>query len=658
MELEQLLFGESISAPKADRSHVKTYETMASSISSSSKDSDELSHVSESFTMIDMSVPKTVSAEKKLAWLRSQIVVGDGEFKSPYGLRRVTYADHTASGRCLHYIENYIVNNVLPFYGNTHTCDSFVGDRTTKMVHEAAKYVKKCLGGKQDDALVFCGSGTTAAIKRLQEVMGITSPSIMRERVLKTLRSEERWVVFVGPYEHHSNLLSWRQSLAEVVEIGLDENGLIDMKALRQQLESYKYTNRPLLGSFSACSNVTGIYTNTRALAKILHQHGAFVCFDFAASGPYVEIDMRSGEIDGYDAIFLSPHKFLGGPGTPGILLMSKVLYNLASSPPSTCGGGTVAFVNGFNEKDTLYVDEIEEREDAGTPPIVQKIKTALTFWVKEYIGYNVIEQMEHMYIEAALERLLPNPNIKVLGNTSAKRQAILSFLVYSTTNSSSDGMKDSRGDIEGRFYMWRETGNKRGKPLHGPFVAKLLNDLFGIQARGGCACAGPYGHSLLNVDETRSLAFRSAIHNGNNGVKPGWTRISFPYYMSIEEFEFILAALEFIATYGQRFLPLYNFNWKTGNWTFKKKALKDALAGKENNGNFGGLSLARGMQASIISNQSEAPHNNADENDEIINKYTSYLETAKRIASLLEKFPPHRRVPEDIDLNLCTFRC
>lgn len=160
-------------------------------------------------------------------------------------------------------------------------------------------------------------------------------------------------------------------------------------------------------------------------------------------------------------------------------------------------------------------MDEIEEREDAGTPPIVQKIKTALAFWVKEYIGYSVIEQMEHRYIEAALERLLPNPNIKVLGNTSAKRQAILSFLVYSTTNSSSDGTKDGR-DIEGRFYMWRETGNKRGKPLHGPFVAKLLNDLFGIQARGGCACAGPYGHSLLNVDETRSLAFRSAILSVN----------------------------------------------------------------------------------------------------------------------------------------------
>ena len=261
---------------------------------------------------------------------------------------------------------------------------------------------------------------------------------------------------------------------------------------------------------------------------------------------------MRSGEIDGYDAIFLSPHKFLGGPGTPGILLMSKILYRLGSSPPSTCGGGTVSFVNGFSEKvnhlilrervsfsvniarcrdffffyqnfivcyheiqDTLYADDIEEREDAGTPPIIQKIRTALTFWVKEYIGYNVIEQLEHKYTEAALQRLLPNQNIRILGNTTEKRQAILSFLVYSTTNSSSDG----REETEGRFYMWRETGNKRGKPLDGPFVAKLLNDLFGIQARGGCACAGPYGHSLLNVDQTRSLAFRSAIQNVNINI-------------------------------------------------------------------------------------------------------------------------------------------
>jgi selenocysteine lyase/cysteine desulfurase len=172
---------------------------------------------------------------------------------------------------------------MLLYIGNTHTCESYVGNKTTKMVHEATKYIKKCLGGGEDDALVLCGSGATAAIKRLQEVMGIAVPSILREKMLRCLSEEERWVVFVGPYEHHSNLLSWRQSLAEVVEIGLDDKGLLDMEDLKLQLEAYKDTNRPLLGSFSACSNVTGIYSDTRAIAKLLHQYNAFACFDFAA---------------------------------------------------------------------------------------------------------------------------------------------------------------------------------------------------------------------------------------------------------------------------------------------------------------------------------------------------------------------------------------
>ncbi|XP_047257398.1 cysteine desulfurase SufS isoform X2 [Capsicum annuum] len=283
------------------------------------------------------------------------LIVGENaDFDTPFGKRRLTYADHTASGRGLHYIENYIINNVLPFYGNSHTSDSHVGYQTTKLVHEAAAYVKKCVGGGDEDAIIFCGSGSTAAIKRLQEVMAISVPSILRDKILtKCFRNEtkERWVVFVGPYEHHSNILSWRQSLAEVVEIGLDENGLVDMESLRDQLEFYKTTNRPMLGSFSACSNVTGTYSDTRAIARLLHKNGAFACFDFAASAPYAKIEMRSGEIDGYDAVFISPHKFLGGPGTPGILVMNKALYRLRTSPPSTCGGGTVDFVNPYNEK-------------------------------------------------------------------------------------------------------------------------------------------------------------------------------------------------------------------------------------------------------------------------------------------------------------------
>ncbi|XVE86549.1 hypothetical protein DITRI_Ditri18aG0042100 [Diplodiscus trichospermus] len=660
MELAQPMFRETTEAPKLMPAN--DGKTSAESTSNSHVSS-KLCHGSESFRTLEMGVPKVDSIEKKLYWLHSQILGGDAEFDSPFGTRILTYADHTASGRCLHYIEKFIITNVLPFYGNTHTCDSYVGRRTTKMVHEASNYIKRCLGGGEDDAIIFCGSGTTAAIKRLQEVMGITVPSILKEGVINCIGNEKRWVVFTGPYEHHSNLLSWRQSLAEVVEIRLDENGLIDIEALRQQLELYKYANRPLLASFSACSNVTGIQTDTREIAKLVHEYGGFVCFDFAASGPYVEIEMRSGEIDGYDAIFLSPHKFLGGPGSPGILLMSKALYQLGSSPPSTCGGGTVDYVNGYNEKDTLYVGDIEERENAGTPQIIQMIRAALAFWVKEYIGYEVIAKQEKSYIQQALDRLLPNKYIRVLGNTSTQthRQAILSFLIYSTTNSSPASINKQGNNVDDEeaeeekgmgmgIFMWGETGNKRDKPLHGPFVATLLNDLFGIQARGGCACAGPYGHTLLDIDQTHSLALREAIKKGYVGAKPGWTRVSFPYYMSNEEFEYILAALEFVAIYGQRFLPLYHLNLRTGSWIFKNKAPKD------NSHATHVLPLATAFQA--ISLNRERDKIDAQNNDaSIVLKYASHLKSAKRIAALLPKFPSQRRFPQDFDIDLLPFR-
>ncbi|KAI3903628.1 hypothetical protein MKW98_032282 [Papaver atlanticum] len=591
--------------------------------------------------------------EKKLRWLRSQVIGDNLEFETPFGKRRLLYADHTASGRPLHYIENYIIQNVLPFYGNTHTSDSYVGQKTSKMVKEATEYVKKSLGGSLDDALLFCGSGTTAAIKRLQEVMGIWVPSVLRDRIIQNqiLKNEERWIVFVGPYEHHSNILSWRQSIAEVIEIGLDDDGLVDMKSLRFQLEKFKPENRPMLGSFSACSNVTGIIVDTRAITCLLHNYGAFACFDFAASASYVDIDMRSGNIDGYDAIFLSPHKFLGGPGTPGILMMNKALYELRSSPPSTCGGGTVTYVNDFNAKDTIYYDDIEEREDAGTAPIIQKIRTSLSFWVKEYVGYSLIENKEQFYIEKALERLLPNPNIWVLGNTRVKRLAILSFLVFPETTSSTSSFVDER---KISLFMSRESG----KPLHGPFAAKLLNDLFGIQARGGCACAAPYGNHLLGVDENLSLSFRATIQKGYLGVKPGWTRISFPYYMSKEEFDFILSALEFISIYGNRFLPLYSFNWKTGEWTFRRKSVKDSLM-RDNQKNLVQL-------IDKLSLTSMKPNDNCirkfddahkSKNDLLgTESFTMYLNDAKSIADSLLNFCRERKVPVDINANLAYF--
>ncbi|XWS41344.1 hypothetical protein CRYUN_Cryun17cG0073200 [Craigia yunnanensis] len=504
MELEQPMFRETTEAPKlkpANDSKTSIRDRNSSSGSTSSFHvSSELCHGSKSFRTVEKGEPKVDSAEKNLSWLRSQIIGGDAEFDSPFGTRKLTYADHTASGRCLHYIENFIVTNVLPFYG------------------------------------------TTAAIKRLQEVMGISVPSFLRDRVINCLTNEKRWLVFIGRYERHSNLLSWRQSLAEVVEIGLDENDFIDIEALRQQLELYKYANMPLLGSFSACSNVTGIQSDTREIAKLLHGYGGFVCFDFAASGPYVEIDMRSGETDEYDAIFLSPHKFLGGPGSPGFLLMNKALYQLGSSPPSTCGSGTVNYVNGFNEK------EIQAPRARDNP--------------------------------CCLSSSTPHPTLLLAPNK---------------------------------------------------------------EARGGCACVGPYGHSLLDIDQTRTLAFREATKKGYVGAKPEWTRVSFPYYMSNEEFEYILVALEFVAIYAQRFLPLYHFNLRTGNWTFKKKALKD-LVGKENSHSIHVLPLARAFQAiSMDHDRIDTEKNDAS----IILKYASYLKSAERNAAPLPKFPSQRRFHE-----------
>ncbi|XP_022010930.1 probable cysteine desulfurase [Helianthus annuus] len=501
-----------------------------------------------------------------------------------------------------------------------------------KMLHEATEFVKKCLGGTQHDALLFCGSGTTAAIKRLQEVLGIAVPSILKEKILNTcIGNEERWVVFVGPYEHHSNLLSWRQSLAEVIEIGLDKEGMIDINDLKARLEFYQGTGRPMLGSFSACSNVTGICSDTRSLARLLHEFGAFACFDFAASGPYVEIDIRSGAIDGYDAITLSPHKFLGGRGSPGILLMNKALYQLKYAPPSTCGGGTINYVNFFDEQDTLYINDIEEREDAGTPQIIQRVKAALAFQVKEYIKCEVIAKREHDYIERALERLVKLNNVWVLGNTKVERQGILSFLVHTTTNS-----------------------NKRDKPLNGTFVAKLLNDLFGIQARGGCACAGPYGHFLLGIDQVHSLTMKDAIKKGYIGVKVGWTRVSFPYYMSNEEYEYILAAIEFVTVYGQRFLPLYHLNWNTGSWTFKTNTFQKSFL-KEKDCKLC-ASFCSTTVSQAINKLPNIQQQMIDCNTMEFDKYTFYLEVAKHIGNILPEFPPHRRLPKGIDPNSVFF--
>ncbi len=478
------------------------------------------------------------------AWVRAQLIGRDACVHTPFGERAIVYADHVASGRSLRWIETFIAERVLPLYANTHTEDSATGARTTALVHDARQILKACLGA-QRAKLLFCGSGCTAAIKRLQEILGLVVPERFRERVIASLAPDQRPLVFVGPYEHHSNEVSWRETIAEVVEIACGPDGGIDLAALRDALGAASATRRPLIGSFSAASNVTGAITDTRAVARLLHAHGALAFFDFAAAAPHAAIDLRTGRPDGYDAVFISAHKLVGGPGTPGLLVFDPAIYRLRA--PSTAGGGTVAYVSSHEH---AFVDDIEQREDAGTPGSIERIRAALAFWVKQSVGVATIERLEGAMIGAAIARLRRHPRIDLLGNLDAPRLAILSFLL--------------------------RTGD--GRTLHPRLVVRLLNDLFGIQARGGCACAGPYAHRLLGVDRARAEAFRDAVLGGFEAVKPGWTRINFSYFIDPGEFEFLQAAIEFIADHGEQFIHLYHCDWHSGAWRHPLDATQPGL--------------------------------------------------------------------------------
>ena len=342
-------------------------------------------------------------------------------------------------------------------------------------------------------------------------------------------------MVFIGPYEHHSNELPWRESIADVVVVEEDESGHPDHAHLERELK--RYAQRPLrMGSFSAASNVTGIATDTRAISRLLHEHGALSFWDFAAAAPYMDIDLSAsqpGGADGMDAVFLSPHKFIGGPGTPGVLALKKSLIH--NRVPSVPGGGTVAYVGPTEHR---YVLDPVVREEGGTPDIIGAIRAGMVFQVKEMIGVPVIRKRENDFIQRALKRWSAQPKLRILGNLQAERLSIVSFIVRH----------------EERY-------------LHHNFVVTLLNDLFGIQTRGGCSCAGPYGHRLLGIDLVNSQAYEREIMRGCEGIKPGWTRINFNYFISERVFAFLMDAVEFVAEHGWRFLPLYRFAPETGLW-------------------------------------------------------------------------------------------
>jgi selenocysteine lyase/cysteine desulfurase len=489
--------------------------------------------------------------DRLIETVRNSIIGDDHAIDGPFGLRRVTYADYTASGRSLAFIEDYIRNEVLPLYANTHTETSGTGLQTTRFREDARRIVKDAVGGGDDDVVIFCGSGATAAINKLIDCLNLRIPADLDARYGLTahIPPAQRPVVFIGPYEHHSNELPWRESIAEVVVIEEDENGRLDLEHLEREL--IRFADRPLkIGSFSAASNVTGIGTDTRGAAALLHRHGALSFWDFAAAGPYVKIEMNmhdegpEGHLVYKDAIFLSPHKFIGGPGTPGILVAKRHL--LRNRVPSCPGGGTVSYVS--QEKHT-YVQDAVRREEGGTPAIIESIRAGLVFQLKEAVGADTIRAREHELIQRAIERWSANPNIRILGNPSAWRLSIVSFVV--------------------RF---------REQYLHHNFVVAVLNDLFGIQARGGCSCAGPYGHRLLGIDLPTSRLFEEEVKRGVHGVKLGWVRINFNYFVDQEVFEYILAAVDLIANHGWRLLPQYAYDHASGTWRHRSGRREPAM--------------------------------------------------------------------------------
>lgn len=308
--------------------------------------------------------------------------------------------------------------------------------------------------------------------------------------------------------------------------------------------------------------------------------------------------------------------------------------------------------------QDTVYYDDIEEREDAGTPPIVQKVRASLAFWVKEHVGRDAVALRERAYAEAAMARLLANPSVEVLGNVAARRLPIFSFLVYppDDDDGAAVAVAVAHDDADADDASSASPAPRRRLPLHGRFVAKLLNDLFGIQARGGCACAGPYGHALLGVGEGLSLRIRDAIVRGYHGVKPGWTRVSFAYYLSRDEFRFVLAAIDFVAKHGHRFLPLYSFDWATGNWAFRRRTFKHHVMREE-------LLRERDTSTDDSDDDDDQQHftkkKTAAAEYQQQDKFQSYLDTATKIALSL---PDTYRelvasVPNGLDPDIILFR-
>lgn len=459
---------------------------------------------------------------------RDNIIGIDQTFPTPQGEKKMLYADWIASGRLYAPIEKLMQEKIAPFCANTHTETSVTGTLMTRAYHESKEFIKQEVNAGKDDALIFSGSGMTDSINKLQRILGLRIPENARNYLQSSALCADcdKPVVFITHIEHHSNHTSWLETVADVEIIQADDQGEVDLKHLEALLKTYQ--DRPLkIASVSACSNVTGIFTPYYQIAAMMHLAGGYCFVDFACSAPYVKIDMHPEDLlQQLDAIFVSPHKFLGGPGTPGILVLNKKLYN--NAVPDNAGGGTVKFTTPWRYH--AYIDSVEDREDGGTPPFLQGIRAALCFKLKKEMGIENILKREEELVAKVFERLSGIDNLHILAPKLTHRIGAISFYI--------DG-------------------------LHFNLGVKLLNDYFGIQVRGGCACAGTYGHYLLGINQQQSDEIIERLGRGELFVRPGWIRLSLHPTFTDQELEAILDGIEYVAK---------NFNAMAENYTYNTR--------------------------------------------------------------------------------------
>ncbi|WP_300071694.1 aminotransferase class V-fold PLP-dependent enzyme [uncultured Ruegeria sp.] len=422
----------------------------------------------------------------------------------------LVYADYVASGRALRQVEDFVAAHVLPFYANSHTEASYCGSYMTRLRREARAEIARIVGAREEDAVIFAGSGATAGLNRLVSLLGV--------------QEADQPIVLIGPYEHHSNILPWRESKAQVIEIPEASGGGIDLQVLEDTLSANSGADL-VIGSFSAASNVTGIITDPDPVTRLLKAHGALAVWDYAGGGPYLPMDMGPHDAR-KDAIVVSPHKFPGGPGASGVLVVDRSVVQRTC--PSWPGGGTVSFVSPWRHD---YSEDLSAREEAGTPNVIGDIRAALAFIVKDVVGTDEIARREALYNRMALDGWKDNPNLTLLGTDNPHRLPIYSFLVR----------------------------DNAGQPVHQQLFTRMLSDIYGIQARGGCACAGPYAHRLLGIDQATSERLHAELSAGEEMKKPGWVRLNFSYLMSEETVQFIIDSVNELSHRTEEYVPYYN---------------------------------------------------------------------------------------------------